>query len=274
MPSEAINAFMTVHSLKPSDSRQSDAPTRRTFTFTAAGVARPPLATRRANQISSDNYQIFQSAQNINEDVPATHILDNLPRLFTPSANRSVEPPQAFDAQKQSGPFMASSMPPPDPAPEVKGKRRTFGNLETTHGSTHLTSSHTMTSTSPVFLVPPRPDFATPAAKVRPGLVGLGIVNEGDDDRGSLTALTNRNPALRHALAPAYTPIRELSRDRHSTPVHGQSLNVDANGGDGVDEDGTISIKVFNAMLATNKEKDRKLRIKVNTAQPPSYKVS
>jgi len=31
-----------------------------------------------------------------------------------------------------------------------------------------------------------------------------------------------------------------------------------------VDEDGTISIKVFNAMLATNKEKDRKLKTKVS----------
>ena len=31
-----------------------------------------------------------------------------------------------------------------------------------------------------------------------------------------------------------------------------------------MDEDGTISIKVFNAMLVTNKVKDRKLRTKVN----------
>ena len=148
-----------------------------------------------------------------------------------------------------------------------------FGNLEATHGAIHLPSNHTMAPTAPALLAPPKPDFTsglTPVAKVRPGLSGLGIANEGNHNRGSLTILTSKNPAFRHTFAPPYTPVREPSRERHSTPsVYSQSLDIDPDGGEGMGDDGTISIKVFNAMLATNKEKDRKLRTKVNVDQPP-----
>jgi hypothetical protein len=190
-----------------------------------------------------------------------------IPRLFTP-ANRSAEPPQDFNYQNQSRSSLSNSLAPPNPAPEVQGRRKTFGNLNSTHGNIDLTSNDAMSSTSPAFFSPPRPDFAgvsTPVAKIRPGLAGLGIINEGNHDHSSLTALANNSPTLRRTLAPAYTPVRELSRERHSTPsVFSQCLDMDPGRGDGVDEDGTISIKVFNAMFATNKEKDRKLRTKVS----------
>lgn len=143
-----------------------------------------------------------------------------------------------------------------------------FGNPNATHGTIDLTSNHTMTPNSPAFLTPPKPDFAdvsTPITKTRPGLAGLGIVNECNYDHSSRTALANKSHTFRHTLAPAYTPGRGLSRERYSTPsVYSQGLGTDPDGGNGVDEDGTISIKVFNAMLATNKEKDRKLRTKVS----------
>ena len=271
MPSEAINALTGVHNLNPLDYHQSDAPTRRTFKFTAAGATRRPLATHQANQIS-------QATPGVIEDVTTTQIVHLpfdtfdpatiLPRLFTPPTNRSAEPSQEFNAQKQSRSSLAHSLPPPNPAPEVKGRRRTFGNSEATHGTTDLTSNHTMNLNSPAFLAPSKPDIASisnPVAKIRPGLAGLGIVDEGNHDRSPLTALTSKNHTSRHSLAPAYTSGRGLSRERHSTPsVYSQSLGTDLDGGDGVDEDGTISIKVFSAMLATNKEKDRKLRTKVS----------
>jgi len=277
MSSEAISTLTGVHNFKPSESLQSDAPTRRRFAFRAAGTPRPPLATRQANQVPSNNHKIFRTAQNVNEDVLVTEIAHppfdtlgppaNLPHLVTPT-NRSSEPLQNFNARKQPHSPLASSLPPPNPAPEGKERRRTFGNLDATHGAIHLTSNHAMPSNASALLAPPGPDFTsltTPVAKVRPGLAGLGIVNEGNHDRNSLTALANRNPSLHHTLALAHIPIRELSRERHSTPsVYSQSLGVDPDGGDGVDEDGTISIKVFNAMLVTNKVKDRKLRTKVN----------
>ncbi len=140
-----------------------------------------------------------------------------------------------------------------------------FGNPDATHGTIDLTLSHTRTPNAPAFLPPPKPDFAsvsTPVAKIRPGLAGLGIVNH---DPSSLTAPANKSHTFRHTLAPVYTPGRGLSRERYSTPsVYSQGLGTDPGGGDGVDEDGTISIKVFNAMLATNKEKDRKLKTKVS----------
>jgi len=130
-----------------------------------------------------------------------------------------------------------------------------------------------MSSNSFASLASPRSDptsVSTPVAKIRPGLAGLGIVNEGNHDHSSLTALANKNFTFRHSLAPAYTPVRELSRERYSTPsVYSQSLDIDPGRGDGVDEDGTISLKVFNAMLVTNKETDRKLRTKVSVYQLP-----
>ena len=272
MPSEAINALTGVHNLNPLDYHQSEAPTRRTFRFTAAGGPRPPLATHQASQIS-------QATPGVIEDVIMTQIAHSafdtfdpatiLPRFFTPTANRSAEPPQDFNAQKESRSSLANSLLPPNPAPEGKGRRRTFGNPNATHGTTGLTSNHAMTLNASAFLAPPKPDIAsvsTPVAKIRPGLAGLGIVNEGNHDRSSLTALASKNHTSRHTLAPAYTSGRGLSSERHSTPsVYSQSLGTDFDGGDGVDEDGTISIKVFSAMLATNKEKDRKLRTKVST---------
>jgi hypothetical protein len=271
MPSEVINTLTGVRDLKPLGPRQSEASTPRTFRFAAAGVHRPPLATHQANQIS-------QATPSINEDTVMTQIAHPpfdtfdpaaiLPRLFTPPTNRSAEPPQDFNAQKQSRSSLASSLPPVNPTSEVKGRRRTFGNLDATHGTIDLTSSHTIYSNAPASLVPPRLDFAsasTPTTKSRSGLAGLGVANESNHGRSSLTALANKNPAFRHTLAPSYTPVRELSRERYSTPsVYSQSLDINPGGGDGVDEDGTISINVLNAMLATNKEKDRKLRTKVN----------
>jgi hypothetical protein len=277
MQSEAINALTGVHSLKPSDSRQPDAPTRRTFTFTAAGAPRPPLSTRQANQTSPHNHQVSQATQRTNGDVLVTQIAHpsfdthdptvNLPRLLIPSANRSTESPQDFIAQKRPCSSLAGPLP-LNPALEVKGRRKTFGNFDQTHGAVRLTSNHAMDSN------PPRPDFtraSTPVVTVRPGLAGLGIANEGKHHGGSITSLPNKNSAFRHPRAPAYTPVRELSHERYSTPsVYSQSLDIGADGGDGVDEDGTISIKVFNAILATNKEKDRKLRSKVNVDPLPA----
>ena len=270
MASEAINALTNVHNLKSLGCRQSDTPTRRTFRFAAAGAPRPPLAAHQANQIE-------QTTPSINGDVIMTQIghrpFDTfaptaiLPRLFTPPANRSAEPPQDFNAQDRSRSSLSHSLP-PGPAPEMNGGRRTFGSRNATHGTISLPLNPAVYSNSPVLLAPPKPEFASisiPVAKIRPGLAGLGIVNEGDHDHSSLTALANKNPTFRHTLAPAYTPVRELSRERHSTPsVYSQSLDIDPGRGDGVDEDGTISIKVFNAMLATNKEKNRKLRTKVS----------
>jgi len=271
MPPEAINAPTGVPNLMPLGSRQSDAPTRRSFRFTAAGAPRPPLATHQTSQTS-------RATPSTNEDVVITQIAHPpfntfdlaaiVPRLITPPANRSAEISQDFDAQKQSHSSLASSLPPLDPAPDVKGRRRTFGNPDATHGTIDLTSNCAMSSNSPALLIPSRPNFAsvsTPVVKIRPGLAGLGIVNEGNHDRSSRTALANKHPAFRHAFAPEYTPVRELSRERHSTPsVYSQFFGIDPDGVDGVDEDGTISIKVFNAMLASSKEKDRKLRAKVS----------
>ena len=272
MASEAINALTNVHNLKSLGCRQSDAPMRRTFRFAASGAPRPPLAVHQANQIE-------QTTPSINGDAIMTQIGHRpfaaaaiLPRLFTPPANRSAEPPQDFNAQGQSCSSLSNSLP-PGPAPEVNKGRRTFESLNATHGAINLPSNRAVYPNSPALLAPPKPEFArisTPVAKIRPGLAGLGIVNEGDHDHSSLTALANKNSTFRHTLAPAYTPVRELSRERHSTPsVYSQSLDIDPGRGDGVDEDGTISIKVFNAMLVTNKEKDRKLRTKVSAYQLP-----
>ena len=267
MPSESIHALANVHNLNPLDSHQLDAPTRRTFRFAAATAPRPPLATHQASQISRATSGVIEDAITTQIAHPPFDIFDPatiLPRLFPPPTNRSAEPPQDFNAQKQSRSFLANSVP-PNSAPEVKGKRRMFGNPNATHGTIDLTANRAITPNPPAFLAPPKPDFAsvsTPVAKIRPGLAGLGIVNEAN---GTGTALANKSHTFRHTLAPAYIEGRGLSRERYSTPsVYSQGLGTDPDGGDGVDEDGTISMKVFSAMLATNKEKDWKLRTKVS----------
>lgn len=276
MPSEAISTPTGVYNPKPLDSPQSDAPTRRTFAFRAAGTPRPPLATRHANQVPFNNHKIFRDAQSVNEDVLVTKIAHtpfdilgppaNHPHPFTPT-NCSAEP---LKAQKQSRSSLTGSFPHPNPAPEGKGRRRTFGNPDATHGAIHLASNHAIPSNASALLALPGQEFTsvtTPVAKVRPGLAGLGIVSERNHGRDSLAALANTNSGFHLAR----TPIRELSHERHSTSsVYSQGLDIGPDGG-GVDEDGTISIKVFNAMLVTNKEKDRKLRTKVNANQLPIF---
>lgn len=280
MPSEAISTLTGVYNLKPLDSLQSDAPTRRTFAFKAAGTPRPPLATRQANQVPFNNHKIFQTVQNVSEDVLVTKIArptfdalglpTNHPHPFTPP-NRPAEPIQEINARKQFRSSLTGSL----PAPDGKGRRRMFGNLDATDGAAHPASNHVMHSNTSAFLAPPEPDFtnlATPVPKIQPGLAGLGIVNEGNHDRDSPTALAHTKPGFRHTLALVHTPIRERSRERYSTPsVYSQSFDIGPDGGGGVDEDGTIGIKVFNAMLVTNKEKDRKLRIKVNANKLPNF---
>ena len=69
-----------------------------------------------------------------------------------------------------------------------------FENPDATHATIDLMSNHAMTPNAPAFLAPPKPDFAsvsTPVAKIRPGLAGLGIVNEGNHGHSSHNALTN-----------------------------------------------------------------------------------
>ena len=267
MPSESIHALANVHNLNPLDSHQLDAPTRRTFRFAAATAPRPPLATHQASQISRATSGVIEDAITTQIAHPPFDIFDPatiLPRLFPPPTNRSAEPPQDFNAQKPSRSSLANSVP-PNPAPEVKGKRRMFGNPNATHGTIDLTANRAMTPNAPAFLAPPEHDFASvsaPVAKIGPVLVGLGVVNEGNRGHSSHNGLINKSHTLCHTLAPVYTPGRGLSCERYSMPpVYCQGLGIDPDGGD---EDGTISIKVFSAMLHINKEQDKKLRTKVS----------